>query len=242
MTYNEAIMIPLHAIPISSLAWLIGMLACLIIAIKCTIRYKRYGLELSKYMAWFCVAIAVTLSCMSIPSFFTLNLHTLRAFYMVSEVFFYVGMAGQAAIFWCVLLRSYVRLRFVILPILIISVPACVYSFELAYLTHRGNFITYNDPYGSALVIAGMMGGLFIPVGLYFLLTASRQKGHKEALTSMTFGAVYIGVGLVTAVFEIIDAKLMTPKTMFVDLFLFSFLLLSAVWPRHGQSFTGRST
>lgn len=216
------------------------MAGCLIIGLKSLLRYRSYRVELSQYMAWFGLTLGMAIAMLAIPSFFTLDPGTLRRFYMVAEFFFYGSMTAQSAILWCLLLRSRFRLYQLAGLVALIGLVAWLNALRLSYVSNVGNFLAFSDPRPLSFVIAGLMIGLFVPVGLYFLKVAPRQKGSKAILTSATFGLVYVGTGLITGGLEIFYSQLMTPGSMAGESVFFTLLLIATLWPRRGHSFTGR--
>lgn len=226
-------MTPLNDIPLSSISWLIGAVALLILGIKSLFGYRHSRIELSKYITWFSLIVSLALFFFSVPSFFTLNLNTLRPLDMIGEGFFYGGMISQAAIVWCLILRSRVPMYVLTIPAGLISLASWLYAIPHATIHFSShNFITYLDPRFSTLVIAGLMIFLFVPVGVYFLRLAPRQSGFKAVMNSVVFGVVYLGIGLTNGGFEIATGQVMTPKSVYGITLFFIFLLIVAVWPR----------
>lgn len=226
-------MTPLDHIPLSSISWFIGGVALLILGVKSLLGYRHSRVELSKYITWFALVVSVALLFFSVPSFFTLNLHTLLPIDMVGEGFFYGGMIAQAAIVWCLILRSRVPMYALTVPVGLISLASWLYALPRAHIfLSSKNFVTYLDPRFSTLVIAGLMIFLFMPVGIYFLRLAPRQTGFKAILNSVVFGMVYLGIGLINGGFEIATGQVMTHTSVFGITLFFIFLLIGAIWPR----------
>lgn len=220
-----------------------AMLGCLAIGFKSWLRYRHSRVELSKYIAWFGIIMGLAIAMLALPSFFTLNLHTLRRFYMVAEFLFYSSMTAQASIFWCLLLRSRVRLIHATGIVGSIGLVAWLNAFRLSYVSQTGSFLAFIDPRPLSFVIAGLMIGLFVPVGLYLLSVAPKQQGSKAIFTSLTLGTVYIGIGLITGGLEIFYSQLMTPGSLAGENVFFAFLLIAALWPRRSvQLPDGQST
>lgn len=233
-------MVMLDSIPTSSISWSLAMLGCLIIGVKSFLRYRVYRVELSKYVAWFAIIMSAAIGMLALPSFFTLDLHVLNRYYMAAEFLFYSSMTAQSAIVWCLLLRSRFRLYQVTGIVGLIGLVAWINAFRLSYVSNLGDFLAFNDPRPLSFVIAGLMIGLFTPVGLYFLKVAPQQQGSKAIFTSATIGVVYVGIGLITGALEIFYSRLMTPGSIAGETVFFVFLLIAALWPRRGASFTGR--
>lgn len=227
-------MVPLNSIPTTSAAWLIGALALLVVGVKSLLAYRRSKVELSKYMAGFSLSVGVALAFFSVPSFFTLDMHILRSLDMFGEGFFYGGMVFQAAIVWCLMLRSRMPMKVLTVPVGLISLTSWIYAIPRAqvYFSDSHNFVTYRDPQFSSLVIAALMIFLFVPVGIYFLRLVPKQTGFKARLNSFGFGAVYLGIGLINGGFEIATGQVMTHASIFGITLFFALLLLVAAWPR----------
>ena len=226
-------MTPLDQLPLSSIAWFIGAVALIILGVKSLLGYRRSRVELSKYITWFALVVSVALFFFSVPSFFTLNLRTLLPLDMAGEGFFYGGMIAQAAIVWCLILRSRVNMYVLTVPVGLISLASWLYAIPRARIFFSAkDFVTYLDPRFSTLVIAGLMIFLFVPVGIYFLRLAPRQSGFKAVLNSVVFGLVYLGIGLINGGFEIATGQVMTPTSVFGIILFFIFLLVVAIWPR----------
>jgi hypothetical protein len=220
------------AIPASSISWLIGATGALIFAVKSFLRYHYSRNELTSYTAWFSLMIGLSLALFSVPSFFTLNPHTLLNIDLVGEAFFYVGLIFEAAIMWCLILRSYWRMRLLTIPVGIIGLAAWLYAIPHARLLVMDNFITGTNPTFTNWATAVLMVGLFVPVGVYFLRQAPRQNGRKAVFTSAVVGMVYLGTGLIAGGFEIITGELMTRTSVIGYDIFFTILLMVALWPR----------
>ncbi|HUY84928.1 MAG TPA: hypothetical protein VMU97_00220 [Candidatus Dormibacteraeota bacterium] len=229
-------MTPLDHVPISSFSWFIGGVACLLMGVKSLQSYRHSRVELSKYITWFSFIVGVALVFFSVPSFFTLDLRTLRLLDMVGEGFFYGSMIAQAAIVWCLILRSRIPMYVLTVPVGLLGLASWLYAIPKAIIYFSAsNFITYLDPRFSTLVIATLMIFLFVPVGIYFLRLAPRQSGFKAVLNSVIFGMVYLGIGLTNGGFEIATGQVMTHTSVFGITLFFIFLLIGALWPRRSN-------
>lgn len=225
-------MTPLDAIPSSSISWLIGMAACSIVGVRSLLVYRQFRVELSKYMAWFGILVSIALGFFSIPAFFTLNFDVLHVYYIIGQFFFFCSMIAQAGIVWCLLLRSRLSIYYLAIPVGLIGFASWLYAVPRSYLLTVDGFMQYFDPRATTLGIAVLLIGLFVPVGLYFLRVAPRQKGFKAMFTSVAFGVAYIGIGLITGGFELLTGQIMTRTSVFGNDIFFTFLLIAALWPR----------
>jgi hypothetical protein len=215
---------------------MIGSAACLILGGKSFFRYRRSRDELSKYMAWFFLVIGVSLAAFSVPSLFTLNAGTLLVTGLAGEVFFYGGMMAQAAIVWFLMLRPRFPIYFVTVPVGIVGLASWLYSLSRTKVLVESNFITFLNPRASTLVIAILMIGLFVPVGLYFLREAPRQTDFKAKLNSVAVSLAYLGIGLIGGGFEIATGQIMTRTSVFSNTIFFSVLLIGVIWPRRTKT------
>lgn len=222
----------LYAIPSSSISWFIGCLGALVFGIKTFLRYRASHNELTKYVTWFSLLIALSLALFSVPSLFTLNPHTLLNIDLVGEAFFYLSLVFEAAIMWSLILRPYCPMRVLSIPVAIVSLAAWLYAIPHARLLVMNNFITGVNPTFTTWATAVLMIALFVPVGAYFLRQAPRQIGNKAILTSAVVGMVYLGTGLIAAGFEIITGELMTRTSVIGYDIFFTILLTAALWPR----------
>lgn len=225
-------MTPLNAVPVDSFCWLIGAAACLILGGRTLLRYRRSREELSRYITWFALVTSVALAMFSIPSFFTLDIATLRAWGLAGEGVFYGSMMTQAAMMWFLLLRPRFPARYVTVPVGIVGLFSWLYSLPGTHVTLTHNFMAFYNPRISTLVIAALLIGLYGPVGVYFLRAAPRQTGFKAVFTSLAVGLAYLGIGLIGGGFEIVTAQMMTPSSVTSITVFFSVLLIAAVWPR----------
>lgn len=229
-------MIQLDAIPASSISWLIGAAGALIFGVKSFLRYHYSHTELTKYTAWFSLTIGLALTLFSVPSFFTLNPRTLLNLALTGEAFFYVSLIFEAAIMWCLILRSYCRMRLLTIPVGIIGLAAWLYAIPHARILIMDNFITGTNPTFTNWSTATLMVGLFVPVGVYFLRQAPRQSGRKAVFTSAVVGMVYLGTSLIAGGFEVVTGELMTPTSVIGYDIFFTILLVVALWPRPANS------
>ena len=91
-------MTPISDVPLNSLTWLAGSLACFALCYRSYTQYRHSANELSKYLACFSLAMAIGQALLAIPAFITLNVGILRTTYQAGELFIYMSMVAQAAI------------------------------------------------------------------------------------------------------------------------------------------------
>lgn len=229
-------MVSLSAVPLNSYTWLMGSIACYMLFYRSYINYRSSRNELSKYLAWFGILMGTGQVFLSLPAFFTLNTDTLRATYLMGEFVIYASAIAQAAVLWCLLLRSKVSIYAATLPIAVIGSVSWLYAVPHSTLEISNNFITYRDPLFSTIVIGLVLVCLFIPVGIYFMRSASQQTHTKAILTSLTLGLVYVGVGIFTGGVELVTGQVITPKTAIGDLAFFIVMASVLLWPHRAAS------
>jgi hypothetical protein len=210
-----------------------GSLACYMLGYRSWSSYRVSRNELSKYLAWFGLLMGLGQSMLAFPAFFTADPAALRTTYLIGELFVYCSAVAQAAILWCLLLRSRFPILYATLPVAVIGAASWLYAIPRSTLkfTAANNFIEYRDPVFSTIVVGLFLMGLFIPVGLYFLRSASRQEGVKAILTSLTLGLVYIGVGFFTGGIELLAGQVITPRSAVFDLAFFFVMFSVLLWP-----------
>ena len=221
-------------IPISSITWLVGSTAMLVLGVKSLQSYHRSRTELLKYVAWFSLMVGSSLIFFSLPSLFTLNSSVLLKWDLAGEILYYGSMVAQAAMVWLLILRRYVPIYAVIIPVALLCLSSWIYAIPRATVTANPGFIDYLDPRFSSLVLGGLLLVLFLPVGIYFLRLAPRQHGVKSVMNSLVFGLTYIGVGLITGLIEIITGKVINRTTAPGLIVFFALLLVITLWPRRG--------
>jgi hypothetical protein len=225
-------MTPLSAVPLNSWTWLLGTLACFALAYRSYASYRRTANELSKYLAWFGLNMGIGQAFLAVPSFLTLDIGTLRTLYLAGEVFVYMSAVAQAAIVWCLVLRSSVSLRALTIPTAVVGLVSWLYAIPNSTLHLSGNFITYRDPLASTVIIGLILLSLFLPVGFYFLRAAAQQNQLKGRLTSLSLGLVYIGVGISTGGVELLSGQVITRYSAPGDAVFFAVMLVVMLWPR----------
>jgi hypothetical protein len=228
-------MIALSEVPFNSFVWAMGSIACLMLFHRSYASYRRSKNELSKYLAWFGLLMGAGQALLAIPSFFTLDPGTLRITYLMAEFLIYSSAVAQAAILWCLILRSRVSIYAVTVPIGLIGLAAWLYAIPRSTLEISDNFIHYRDPAFSAIVVGLVLVCLFIPVGIYFLRSASQQTDTKAILTSLTLGLVYVGVGFFTGGIELITGQVITPVSAIPDLAFFTVMAGVLLWPHRAS-------
>ncbi len=217
-------MTALTDIPIDSISFLIGALACLVLGGKSLSRYRRSRDQLSKYMAWFALLTGIALAMFSMPSFFTLNPTALLFWGVAGEFPFFGGMVAQAAIMWFLILRRRMSLYLLTVPVAIIGLAASIYATGHTELIVSDNFVTFLNPRFTTLTIAVLMLGLFGPVGVYFLRMAPQQTSFKAMLNAVSLSGAYLGVGVIGAGFEIITGQIMTRTSVISNTIFFTLL------------------
>ncbi|HEX5743882.1 MAG TPA: hypothetical protein VFX84_00300 [Candidatus Saccharimonadales bacterium] len=230
-------MIALSEIPLNSIVWSMGSMACFMLCYRSFISYRSSRNELSKYLTWFGLLMGIGLALLAVPAFFTSDTAALRTAYLAGEFFIYGSAVAQAAILWCLLLRSRFSIYFATVPVLLLGL--CSWAYAIPHSTLRfttDNFIEYRDPLFSTIVIGTVLIGLFVPVGLYFLRSASRQEGTKAILTSLTLGLVYIGVGFFTGGIELLTGQVITPRSAVFDLAFFFVMFSVLLWPHRAPA------
>jgi hypothetical protein len=202
------------------------------------VSYRASANELSKYIAWFGLLMCIGQAWLALPGFFTLDIGSLRVTYLIGELFIYSSAVAQAAILWCLILRSRLSLRSVTMPIGLFGLAAWLYALPRSTLAFSNNFINYRDPLFSTIVIGVILLGLFLPVGIYFLQSATHESRPKAILTSAVLGLVYIGVGFLTGGLELVAGQVITPKSAVADLVFFAAMLFLLLLPRPARQTT----
>jgi hypothetical protein len=230
-------MVALAEVPFNSVVWLLGCLACFLLCYRSYTTYRISRTELSKYLALFGLLMGIGQAFLAIPSFFTLDPEVLHTGYLIGEFFIYGSAVAQAAILWCLLLRSKVRISAVTLPIALIGAVSWAYAVPRSVLTlGTDNFIEYKDPLASTIVIGLVLVCLFIPVGIYFLRSASEQTHIKPVLTSLCLGLVYVGIGIFTGGIELLAGQVITPRSAPFDLAFFVVMSSVLLWPHRAAA------
>ncbi len=224
-------MVALSDVPFNSFVWIMGSIACLMLFYRSYANYRRSKNELSKYLAWFGLLMGIGQALLAIPPFFTQDTDVLRVTYLLAEFVIYSSAVAQAAVLWCLILRSHTSVYAATVPIGIIGFIAWLYAIPRSTLEISSNFINYRDPTFSTIVVGLVLMGLFVPVGIYFLRSASQQTNTKAILTSLTLGLVYVGVGFFTGGIELIAGQVITPMSAIGDLAFFAAMAGVLLWP-----------
>lgn len=225
-------MTAINDIPITSVTWLLGSVSVLAVSIRSFSVYRRSRTELLGYSAWFGLVIGISLLFFSVPSLFTLNTAVLLKWDLVGEILYYSSMVIQAAMVWFLILRKYVPLYAVTVPVALLALSSWVYAIPRAKVAVDNGLYDYLDPRFSTFVLGGLLIGLFLPVGLYFLRMVPRQQGIKSTMNSLIFGLTYVGIGLTTGTIEIITGRVINRSTAPGIMVFFVALLIIALWPR----------
>lgn len=229
------LMVALSEVPLNSLTWSVGTIACLVLSYKSFASYRRSANELSKYVAWFGLIMGIAQGLFAIPPLFTLNTGTLREVYVIVEFFVYISAVAQAAILWCLVLRSRMSIYYVTVPVAVGAALAWLYSLPNASVQLQNGFINYSDPLFSTIIIGVMLIGLFVPVGVYFLRSAARQAHLKAKLNSVALGLLYVGIGLSTGGLELLTGEVLVRESAVIDAALFAIVVMALLWPRHPE-------
>ncbi len=229
-------MVVLSEVPFNSFVWLIGSAACFMLCFRSYASYRTSKNELSKYVAWFGIFMGIGQALLAVPAFFTLDTDTLRTTYLMGESAIYGSAVAQAAVLWCLVLRSRVPIYAATVPIAIIGLISWLYAIPRSTLEISNSFITYRDPLFSTIVVGIVLMSLFIPVGLYFLRSASQQSHPKAILTSLALGLVYVGVGFFTGGIELLTGQVITPKSAIFDLAFFIVMFSVLLWPHRAAA------
>jgi len=235
-TYNRS-MVPLSEVPFNSIVWLMGSLACLMLCYRSFATYRVSKNELSKYLTWFGLLMGIGQAWLAIPAFFTLDTEALRTTYVIGEFFIYGSAVAQAAILWCLVLRSRMPIWATTLPIALLGFASWLYAVPRSTLQLASdNFIVYRDPLFSTIVIGIVLIGLFVPVGIYFLRSAAEQTHIKPILTSLCLGLVYVGIGFFTGGIELLTGQVITPRSAPFDLAFFTVMFSVLLWPHKASA------
>lgn len=229
--YNK-LMIGFSAVPFNSVVWLMGSLACGMLAYRSFHNYRSSKTELSKYLTAFGLLMGIGQAWLAVPAFFTADASTLRITYLIGEFFIYSSAVAQAAILWCLILRAHVPVYVVTVPIALLGLAGWLYALPRSTLQFAAdNFINYRDPVFSTVIIGLVLLGLFVPVGLYFLRSAAQQDGVRAILTSLALGLVYVGIGFFTGGMELLTGQVITPRSAVFDLAFFVVMFSVLLWP-----------
>lgn len=199
--------------------------------------YRASKNELSKYLAWFGLLMGIGQLLLAVPAFFSSDADTIRTAYLAGEFFIYGSAVAQAAVLWCLLLRSRFPIYYAVLPIAVLGTVSWLYAIPRSTLQFAAdNFIEYKDPLFSTIVVGVVLAGLFVPVGLYFLRSASRQETTKAMMTSLTLGLVYVGVGFFTGGIELLTGQVITTRSAVFDLAFFFVMFSVLLWPHRAPA------
>lgn len=225
-------MTPFAEIPINSLAWIFGSVACFALLVRSLIVYRRSYSPLTKYICWFAFLITLCLISFGFPSLFTLETKPLHISYIIGEFFMYLAFIPQAAVLWALVLRKYIPIYTITIPVGIVSMATWLYATPNSVLSLRGNFIDYSEPGICSFSMAMLFITMFIPVGYHFMKATFRQSGFKDRLITFVLGMVYAGIGVSTALSLFINGHGTSPQASVGNLFFFTFLFVAIVWPR----------
>jgi hypothetical protein len=223
-------------LPINSLSWLFGSAACFALGIKSYLAYRGSFNHLTKYIAWFSLIMSLALACFAIPPMFISDLDSLRYAWVIGEFLVYASLIPQAAILWSLVLRSHMSVYVPTVATGLIGLGAWLYAAPNLTLYRENGFIGYNEPLVSALAMALLLGGLFIPVGFHFLRATFRQTEFKGRLTTFVLGIVYIGIGVSTASHLIIIGEVASVASSLGNIIFFSVLLGAIAWPHQAKN------
>jgi hypothetical protein len=224
-------------IPLNSITWSMGSLACFMLFYRSYTSYHVSRNELSKYIAWFGLLMGIGQAWLAVPPFFTLDPGTLRASFLAGEFFIYGSAVAQAAVLWCLILRTRVSIYYATVPTALLGLASWLYAIPRSTLQFSSdNFINYRDPLFSTIVVGVVLITLFIPVGIYFLRSASHQAHVKAMLTSLSLGLVYVGIGFFTGGIELLVGQVITPRSAIFDLAFFIVMFSVLLWPHRVKS------
>ncbi len=229
-------MTPLSDIPLDSVSFLIGAVACLVLGGKSLWRYRSSRDDLSKYMTWFALLMGMALAMFSAAAFFTLNESTLLFWSVAGEFPFFGAMVAQAAIMWFLIIRPRFPVYYLTVPVALLGLAAFIYAVPYTTLSVETNFIVFQNPRFTSWIIALLMFGLFGPVGIYFLRMAPKQSSFKAMLNAVSLSCAFLGVGVVGAGFEVVVGSIMTHFSVITNTIFFSFFLVGVLWPRRADA------
>lgn len=218
-------------IPINTWCWGLGSVVLVVLGLRSVVGYRKTRGQLTKYMVWFSLAFLPCLMFFSVPALFSLDHGVLLTTSIIGEFFFWAGLVTQAAILWCLVLRRYFSIYYAIVPVAAIALVCWLYDAPRSWLFLSHGFINYYDPRVTSFVIAVMMAGLFVPVGLYFIHAVSGQTGLKAKVTSFALGLMYVGIGLSAASEEVFARQLITSASAVFNLFIAAIVLVALVLP-----------
>ncbi len=214
-----------------------GSLACYMLFYRSITSYRVSRNELSKYVAWFGLSMGIGQSLLAMPAFFTLNPDTLRTTYLIGEFFIYCSAVAQSAVLWCLILRTKVPIYYATVPTALVGLASWLYAIPRSTLEFTANnFINYRDPTFSTIVVGVVLMSLFVPVGIYFIRSASKQTHIKAILTSLSLGLVYVGIGFFTGGIELLVGQVITPRSAIFDLAFFVVMFSVLLWPKRATA------
>lgn len=231
-------MVPLSEIPINSLAWTLGAIATMAVAIRSFVTYKRSYSQLTGFIFWFAFLISIGLFFFGLPSLFTFDISILHATYKIGEVFMYASFIAQGAILWSLMLRQYVSVYAVTIPVALIGFATWLYALNRSVLFLEDNFVGYWEPRICNYLLAALFFALFIPVGLHFIRAMVRQTGFKNRLVPFGLGIVYASTGLFAGIHLIVVRNISALETSWMYMSFYIFLLMVTVWPRREKAKT----
>jgi len=231
-------MVALSDVPLNSVTWAAGTMACFALGYRSLVSYRRSANELTKYIALFGLVMGMAQALFALPPILTSDPSSLRTIYLIVELLVYTSAVAQAAIVWCLILRAHVPIYYATMPVVIVGSLAWLYSLPRASIEITDNFIKYHDPLLSTIIIGLMLILLFVPVGIYFLRSVGHQANLKAKLNSLALGILYVGIGLSTGGMELLTGQVLTPRLAIPDAILFVVLVVALLWPRHPSAQT----
>jgi hypothetical protein len=222
-------------IPINSISWLFGALACFALGIKSLLAYRKSYNLLTKYIAWFGMIMGTALLFFSVPTFFLLDTEQLRPAWVIGEFLVYSSLVVQAMILWALTLRTKVSVYLPAIAAGIVGFASWANAAPHLTLYLDTNFIGYNEPRLSTLGMALLFSVLFIPVGFHFMKATLRQNEFKARLMTFVLGMVYVGTGVSTASHLIAIGQVASITSSLGNLGFFLILLGATAWPRRAK-------
>lgn len=187
---------------------------------------------MTKYMYWFGFLMGIALALFGLPSLFTLDEAILHNGYILGEAFMYLSFIPQAAILWSLVLRKYVPVYLVTIPVGLLGLATWLHGTPNSVLALENNFIDYSEPRINTFSLAVLFIVLFIPVGFHFLQATIRQKGFKDRLVTFMLGMVFAGVGISTAGHLLVAGHAVSVASSGGNIVFFIFMLAAIAWPR----------
>ncbi len=224
--------------PINGITWTIGGITTSQFGIKALLNYKNNRNPIARIYGWLGIALGIGLFFFGIPALLTNNTDALKYTYFLADLFVQLCIQIQVCLLWFLLLRSFVKLRYLLLISTTFSAVLLVIQFltSTAMLSASHNLVIYQDKPIVLILKSIIYIGVSFPVGFFFLRQIPNSPTLRSKFKSLFSGLIFLILSTAATSNNLFDKGSDTVSSSLTLGVFFSLFIIVNSWPTKNLS------